>query len=106
MNKPLSSRAKSRDLVFSNWMTTPQANGGTKLLESALMKRHLIFPALLLATITLLAQTAEVAITAEPHHHLLLENQQVRVWLAEVAPHDSTLMHRHDHDYAFVSIGE
>jgi len=51
------------------------------------------------------AQTA-VDITAEPHHHLLLENQQVRVWLAEVAPHDATLMHRHNHDYVFVSLGE
>ena len=61
----------------------------------------------LFIAITLLAQTtSEVDITAEPHHHLLLENQQVRVWLAEVAPHDATLMHRHNHDYVFVSLGE
>ncbi|HXM22245.1 MAG TPA: cupin domain-containing protein [Terriglobales bacterium] len=71
------------------------------------MKSHLIFSALLLAAIALAAQnTSEVAITAEPHHHLLLENQQVRVWLAEVAPHDATLLHRHSHDYVFVSLGE
>jgi quercetin dioxygenase-like cupin family protein len=71
------------------------------------MKRYLIFPALLLAAIALAAQsTSEVDITAEPHHHLLLENHQVRVWLAEVAPHDATLMHRHTHDYVFVSLGE
>jgi quercetin dioxygenase-like cupin family protein len=77
------------------------------MLESALMRSHLIFPALLLAAIALAAQnTSEVAITAEPHHHLLLENQQVRVWLAEVAPHDATLLHRHSHDYVFVSLGE
>jgi quercetin dioxygenase-like cupin family protein len=70
------------------------------------MRSRLLFPALLLAAITLIAQnTSEVAITAEPHHHLLLENQQVRVWLAEVAPHDATLMHRHEHDYVFVSLG-
>jgi len=61
----------------------------------------------LFIAITLLAQTtSEVDITAEPHHHLLFENQQVRVWLAEVAPHDATLMHRHNHDYVFVSLGE
>src|SRR5271154_3656358 len=77
------------------------------VLESPLMRSHLIFPALLLAAITLAAQnTADVEITAEPHHHLLLENRQVRVWLAEVAPQDATLMHRHNHDYAFVSLGE
>ena len=71
------------------------------------MRSHLLFPALVLAAITLAAQTtSEVEITAEPHHHLLLENQQVRVWLAEVAPHDATLLHRHNHDYVFVSLGE
>jgi len=71
------------------------------------MKSRLLFPALVLATIALAAQTApDVEITAEPHHHLLLENQQVRVWLAEVAPHDATLMHRHNHDYVFVSLGD
>ncbi len=77
------------------------------MLESVLMRSRLIFPALLLAAIALAAQnTSEVAITAEPHHHLLFENQQVRVFLAEVAPHDATLMHRHSHDYVFVSLGE
>jgi quercetin dioxygenase-like cupin family protein len=70
------------------------------------MKRRLMFPALLLAAVTLAAQVpSEVEITAEPHHHLLLENQQVRVFLAEVAPHDATLMHRHNHDYVFVALG-
>ena len=70
------------------------------------MRTRLVFPALLLAAIALAAQnTSEVEITAESHHHLLLENQQVRVFLAEVAPHDSTLMHRHNHDYVFVALG-
>jgi len=60
----------------------------------------------MLAAITLTAQgQSAVEITAEPHHHLLLENQYVRVFLAEVAPHQATLMHRHGHDYVFVSIG-
>jgi len=77
------------------------------MLEFRLMKSRLLFPALVLAAIALAAQTtSEVEITAEPHHHLLLENQQVRVWLAEVAPNDATLMHRHNHDYVFVSLGD
>ncbi len=55
----------------------------------------------------LLAQTAtEVEITAEPSHHLALENEYVRVFKVEVAPHSSTLMHRHRHDYIFVTLGD
>jgi quercetin dioxygenase-like cupin family protein len=48
---------------------------------------------------------SEVAIDAEPHHHLVLENAQVRVFQVEVAPHASTLMHRHNRDYVFVTLG-
>ena len=48
---------------------------------------------------------SEVAIDAEPHHHLVLENAQVRVFQVEVAPHASTLMHRHNRDYIFVTLG-
>ena len=50
--------------------------------------------------------TTEVAITAEPSHHLVLENEYVRVFKVEVAPHTSTLMHRHGHDYVFVTLGD
>ena len=67
------------------------------------MKRRLILPALALAAITLTAQNAsELELTAEPHHHLALENEYVRVFKVEVAPHDATLMHTHHHDYIFV----
>jgi len=70
------------------------------------MKNRLIFPAVLLAAIALTAQSAsEVEITAEPHHHLVLENEYVRVFKVEVAPHDLTLMHIHHHDYLFVTLG-
>lgn len=48
----------------------------------------------------------EVEITSEPHHHLALENQYVRVFKVEVAPHEATLMHRHRHDYMFVTLGD
>jgi len=70
------------------------------------MKRRLILPALALAAITLTAQNAsELELTAEPHHHLALENEYVRVFKVEVAPHDATLMHTHHHDYIFVTLG-
>jgi quercetin dioxygenase-like cupin family protein len=55
----------------------------------------------------LLAQTAtEVEITAEPSHHLALDNEYLRVFKVEVAPHASTLMHRHRHDYVYVTVGD
>src|SRR5216683_6546686 len=50
--------------------------------------------------------TTEVEITSEPSHHLALENESIRVFKVEVAPHASTLMHRHRHDYVFVTLGE
>lgn len=54
----------------------------------------------------LAAQTMdEVEITSEPSHHLALENEYVRVFKVEIAPHAATLMHRHRHDYVFVTLG-
>jgi quercetin dioxygenase-like cupin family protein len=47
----------------------------------------------------------EVEITAEPHHHLALENSYVRVFKVEIAPGEATLMHRHRHDYVYVTLG-
>ena len=52
------------------------------------------------------AEAPAVEITAEPAHHLAIENEQVRVFQVEVAPHASTLLHRHRHDYLFVTLGK
>ncbi len=70
------------------------------------MKR-LRFAFLLFLISIVVAQTArEVEITAEPSHHVALENDTVRVFKVEVAPKTGTLMHRHRHDYFFVSLGD
>jgi quercetin dioxygenase-like cupin family protein len=62
--------------------------------------------AFLLAAVSLAAQTpTEVEITNEAHHHQIFQNDQVRVFSVEVAPHDATLMHRHRHDYLYISLG-
>lgn len=56
--------------------------------------------------VLLLPQAApEVEITAEPHHHQVLANDQVRVFTVEVAPHAETLMHWHRHDYVYITLG-
>jgi quercetin dioxygenase-like cupin family protein len=49
--------------------------------------------------------TPEVESTAEPHHHLVLENSYVRVFKVEIPPGDATLLHRHRHDYVYVTLG-
>ena len=60
-----------------------------------------------LSLFCLLLPSAEaVEVTAEPAHHLALANEQVRVFQVEVAPHASTLLHHHEHDYLFVTLGE
>jgi quercetin dioxygenase-like cupin family protein len=69
-----------------------------------------ILLALVLATIAacspiLASQSAEVDITREPHHHLVFENNLVRVFDVTVPPGETTLIHRHNHDYIYVTLG-
>ena len=60
---------------------------------------------LLLAAIALLApQATQVEITSEPHHHLVFENQDVRVFNVQVDPNTETQMHWHRHDYFAVTL--
>jgi len=77
---------------------------GTAVLQFPAMKCLFLFCLLLPL---LAAQTAtEVEITSEPSHHLVLENEYVRVFNVEAAPHAATLLHRHRHDYFFVTLGD
>lgn len=70
------------------------------------MRSRVALCVVLLFAVILSAQTSsEVEITAEPGHHLALENEYVRVFKVEVAPHANTLMHHHRHDYIFVTLG-
>jgi hypothetical protein len=62
--------------------------------------------ALLLVSIATLVQSQSVEITSEPSHHLVLENAYVRVFDVTVAPKASTLVHRHNTDYLFVTLGD
>lgn len=61
---------------------------------------------LLLVSIATLAQQQSVEITSEPSHHLAMENAYVRVFDVTVAPKASTLVHRHNNDYVFVTLGD
>jgi len=67
------------------------------------MRRHIL---ICLALLAAQATAPEVEITAEPHHHLTLENKSVRVFYVDVPPHVETLMHWHRHDYIYVTLGD
>lgn len=69
------------------------------------MQRFLILVFLLSTLLAAQSAPKEVEITAEPHHHLALENSYLRAFKVEVPPHGATLMHRHRHDYMFVTLG-
>ena len=60
---------------------------------------------LLLSTILTAQAAPEVEITAEPYHHLVFANDQIRVFNVDVLPHSETLTHWHRHDYVFVTLG-
>ncbi len=74
------------------------------LIESAAVNRF-AFLAILFAGAAVEAQSP-VALTSEPHHRLILENSYVRVFSLQVPPHESTLLHQHDHDYFSVVLGD
>jgi hypothetical protein len=47
-----------------------------------------------------------VPISQEHHHRQVLENSFVKAYEVEVAPHESTLMHQHLHDYLYIVFGD
>jgi hypothetical protein len=69
------------------------------------MKRAFLCAPLLAAILVYPPRAAEVEIANEPHHHFLFANEAVRVFDVEVGPQEATLMHRHRHDYVFVTLG-
>jgi quercetin dioxygenase-like cupin family protein len=61
---------------------------------------------LFLATAALAQQQQSVEITSEPSHHLVFQNEYVRVFNVTVAPRATTLVHKHNSDYLFVTLGD
>jgi hypothetical protein len=68
--------------------------------------KPLLCSLLLLLTFSLNAQAPEaVPLQGEPHHHLVLENEYVRVFRVSVPAHAATLLHQHDVPYLYISLG-
>jgi hypothetical protein len=72
---------------------------------NALVKRLFLILALLFSASLLAQAPTAVPIPKEPHHHLVLENDYVRVFRVSVPAHDATLLHQHDVPYLYVSLG-
>ena len=70
------------------------------------MRKSHVVGLVFLATATMAQQQQSVEITSEPSHHLVLQNDYVRVFDVRVAPKASTLIHRHNNDYLFVTLGD
>lgn len=63
--------------------------------------------AIFLLTLPLLAQAPDViTMDQEPHHHLVLHNDYVKVFKVEVSPGDSIVLHSHDQDTIAIAIGD
>lgn len=46
-----------------------------------------------------------VDIAHEAHHHFVYKSAQVIAWDVQVSPHTATLMHEHQRDYLYVTLG-
>lgn len=68
------------------------------------MKRYVLM--LAAAACAAVAQQAAVPVHEEPLHQLIIDNAQVRVFRVEVPPGGRTLLHRHERDYLFVTLGD
>lgn len=52
------------------------------------------------------ASDAPVPVSAEPHHHLVLDKPMVRVYEFSLGPRQATLPHTHERDYITVWLGQ
>ena len=79
-----------------------------RLRESVIpsVARNLLFmSAALLASDTRAQDSKEVPVAQEPGHHKVFENSYVRVFRVTIPANQKSLLHRHDLDYAYVSLG-
>jgi hypothetical protein len=69
--------------------------------------KNALFATIWIWPLSLAAQgPAVITMDHEPHHHLALHNDYVKVFKVEVSPGDSIILHRHDQDTIAIAIGE
>lgn len=70
------------------------------------MRKALRASVLLLGFIAAAQQPTVVEITSEPSHHLALQNDFVRTFNVLAPAKASTLVHKHNFDYVYVTLGD
>jgi quercetin dioxygenase-like cupin family protein len=70
------------------------------------MRKSRVAGLLFLATAAVAQHQQSVEITSEPSHHFVFQNEYVRVFDVTVAPRATTLVHKHNYDYLFVTLGD
>lgn len=70
------------------------------------MRKSRVAGLLFLATASLAQHQQSVEITSEPSHHQVFQNEYVRVFNVTVGPRATTLVHKHNYDYLFVTLGD
>lgn len=85
----------------------PKPEGPHSLAAIQSRQGRLMLLALMLCAAALAQPTPPIVpVDKEPHHHLVFENEYVRVFSVELPPHSETLYHQHDRDYLFVTLGD
>jgi quercetin dioxygenase-like cupin family protein len=69
------------------------------------MKRPALLFLFFSAAVLIAQNPVAVPIDKEPAHHLVFENENIRMFDVTVMPNSATLMHRHETDYVFVVLG-
>jgi hypothetical protein len=68
---------------------------------------HVFLAVLWFLPLALAAQSPSViTMDQEPHHHLVMKNDYVKIFNVVVAPGDSIVLHRHDGDTVAIAIGD
>ena len=47
---------------------------------------------------------AQIPVAEEPLHHVIFEDEQVRVLEIIALPGDTALMHQHDYNYCYIAV--
>jgi hypothetical protein len=70
--------------------------------------RALSLAVIVFCSVSLVAAQTDnaVDITDESHHHLLLENEKVRVFAVDIPSYQSVPMTRHDHNFLVITVGD
>ena len=79
-----------------------------KIRRAVSLLKQIIGPLLALCLVHPLAAQSEtpVAMEDESHHHLLLDNEKVRLFEVDLGAHESIPLTRHDHNYLVITLAD